>query len=475
MQASEYFASNNPGTVTRDFLQAALAGVPGTGGTLRRATVAAPVVSSLDWVDAVGEETLLWQNRQAELHVGIGAAAALTASGPERFEAARAAVTALFADVRAEVVTGISAPALARVFGGFSFEDSAVTDVWSDFGGARLVCPELHYVTDGITATLTVSRVPAPRGAAAGRPATSAGSVAELVERALGLLQVLDAASSGPTSVGKAPALLEERGTSAAAWDVLVSKALGAIHAGAASKLVTARATELHVAEPLSLGQTFAVLQGSYPDCTKFALRLGQATFLGATPERLIEKRGDKIETEALAGSAGGCRPETVALLLQSAKERAEHDPVLREILSALRPFCEDLNHTAEPTVRQLRSLLHLQTRVEGRLSRPTHILELVRALHPTPAVGGVPSAFARQWLADHEGFTRGWYAGPVGWTDELGDGQFDVALRTGLLAGTRATLFAGAGIVRDSLAAQEYAETGWKLSALRDALRVRP
>ena len=121
--------------------------------------------------------------------------------------------------------------------------------------------------------------------------------------------------------------------------------------------------------------------------------------------------------------------------------------------------------------MRTLRQILHLHTPITGELAADAHVLDLVAALHPTPAVGGTPTADAVAWIAAHEPTPRGWYASPVGWFDAAGDGEFAVAIRSGLLAGTTATLFAGAGIVAASDPAAELAETELKLRALSDAL----
>jgi isochorismate synthase EntC len=123
--------------------------------------------------------------------------------------------------------------------------------------------------------------------------------------------------------------------------------------------------------------------------------------------------------------------------------------------------------------VHRLRTVLHLRTPIRGRLREASHVLALVEKLHPTPAVGGVPTEAAIDFITRHEPDERGWYAGPVGWFDAVGDGRFVVALRSGVVAGKRAELYAGAGIVRDSNAPSEFAETRWKLAALLGALGV--
>jgi isochorismate synthase len=202
--------------------------------------------------------------------------------------------------------------------------------------------------------------------------------------------------------------------------------------------------------------------------------RWGDAAFLGATPERLLHKRGRQVETEALAGSIDS-RDESAERRLQaSAKDLEEHALVVSAITSALEPLCDQLELPSRPGVRSLKHLLHLCTPIQARLNRDTHVLELLERLHPTPAVGGVPTRVALECIAQTESFDRGWYAGAVGWFDALGDGDFNVALRSGLVRSERAWLFAGAGLVRESQGALEYAETTWKLSAMLSSLRAR-
>src|SRR5690606_10290791 len=161
--------------------------------------------------------------------------------------------------------------------------------------------------------------------------------------------------------------------------------------------------------------------------------------------------------------------------LLASAKDRAEHDCVVTTIQNVLRPLCAELHVPAEPSVRRLRHVLHLQTPIRGVLAEDVHLLELADRLHPTPAVGGVPTEQALDWIVRSEPAERGWYASPIGWVDAAGDGELLVALRSALIRGDRVHLYAGAGIVAASEASSEYAETEVKLAGMRTALGVQP
>ncbi len=142
---------------------------------------------------------------------------------------------------------------------------------------------------------------------------------------------------------------------------------------------------------------------------------------------------------------------------------------------AALEPLASKLRVPAAPVVRTLRNVHHLWTPISATLARPTHVLDLVRALHPTPAVCGTPREAAIRWIAAHEPATRGWYAGAVGWFDAEGDGAFTVAIRSGVLARREAWLYAGAGIVEGSDAALEYAETRVKQAPMLAALGLVP
>jgi len=257
------------------------------------------------------------------------------------------------------------------------------------------------------------------------------------------------------------------------AWAEQVEAIRGAIRDGSFRKIVAARRATVELDEaldPVTLLARLRPHQGS--GCRRFAFFRAHAAFLGSTPERLILRRGRTIETEALAGSIGSGRQQA-ARLLESRKDQGEHALVVEHIVERLGPVCDSLEWSDEPRVRELRNLLHLHTPIHGELSRDLHVLELVERLHPTPAVGGVPAAEAVRWIAKGEAHPRGWYAGAIGWFNSSGDGEFDVALRSCLLTGSTALLYAGAGIMLDSDPDLEYQETDLKQRSLLAALGV--
>jgi isochorismate synthase len=261
-----------------------------------------------------------------------------------------------------------------------------------------------------------------------------------------------------------------------AAWDRLVGLYAGAVGRGRLDKVVLARRVELRSAIELDVPNALRRLAASAPESTIFAFSRSGWTFLGATPERLVRTEGRAFTTVALAGSIrrGADAAEDAALaaeLMASEKEREEHGVVVEMLRTSLSPLCESLEMDDTPGVMRLRDVQHLVTGVRGRLAHDAGMLSLAEVIHPTPAVGGEPRDLALELIAEHEGFERGWYAGPVGWVDAAGDGELAVALRSGLVAGTVATLFAGCGIVADSDAEQEWEESRVKLRTVAGAL----
>ncbi|MFZ5897468.1 MAG: isochorismate synthase [Myxococcota bacterium] len=398
-----------------------------------------------------------WAEPAGYEYVGLGALRTLSGSGPERFREISSGAQALFTEL------GSAAPRV-RLFGGFAFQPRrAAGPEWVSFGEARFVLPRVAYERRGDTAhlslLLTADEVASPGAAEAGL---------QLAER----VRVALHAASGSEAVSLERASLEERPD--ADFLQLVDNINAAITRGEFEKIVLARRVTLALQKPPLASRIERRLADIAPECLRFAFRAGPNTFLGATPERLVSKSGRSFETEAVAGTIpmGEIPP---GRLMESAKNRAEQAIVVRELLRAFEPIAATLDHTPTPEIHRLRHLAHLRTRIRGQLREPLHVLDLVERLHPTPAVGGVPSAAALAWIAEHEPDERGWYAGPIGWMDHQGDGAFAVALRSGLLQRDRATLYAGAGIVQGSDAKSELAETRWKLKPLLGAFGVVP
>ena len=261
------------------------------------------------------------------------------------------------------------------------------------------------------------------------------------------------------------------------AWEAAVRAALQAIAAGALQKVVLARPVVLRLPVPPDPVAVLQALQRRQPGayCFLFEPRPGVA-FVGATPELLARVQQGRVETVALAGSMARGREEHEDAvlgrqLLASEKDRREHAAVVAAIRRALTPLTRGLAAPPAPRLRRLPHIQHLETPIRGLLRPGVGLLDVAAALHPTPALGGVPRAAALDFIAAHEPSPRGWYAAPVGLVFPDGSGELAVAIRSALLLGNTAGLYAGAGIVAGSDPAREWQETALKLETMRRAL----
>jgi menaquinone-specific isochorismate synthase len=245
---------------------------------------------------------------------------------------------------------------------------------------------------------------------------------------------------------------------------------------GTLAKVVLAREVVVTADAPIDVAAVLARLRAGYPTCHVFHVD----GFVGASPELLVSRVGDVVRSHPMAGTAprGGdpsADARLAASLLASTKDREEHQITIDMVHDTLLPWCSYLDYEAEPSIVPVANVQHLATMVEGRLSQPApSVLELVQALHPTPAVCGQPREAALDYIVEHEGFDRGRYAGAVGWVDSRGNGSWAVSVRTAQLDGPTARLCAGCGIVADSDPVAELEESRAKLQAMLSAI-VRP
>jgi isochorismate synthase len=407
-------------------------------------TVPAPVARPDALLRAFPKEaSILWDPPQTAACSGLGVAQTLAPDNE--------AIGGFFD--HAEHAAAAASPA-PRVFGGASFAPGAAKNVpWESFGDGFLVLPTWTYHVDD-RAWLSYA---------------SCGPDDSKIEQVLDVFDTLWGSLERP--IGVIPSPVSARRIEEAdrdTWSKQVDAIRDRIHEGVFDKVVAARHCVVELETGAGSLDVLKRLEQRFPGCTRFALWRGGAAFLGATPELLISRRGSMVLSEALAGSTAH---GDAARMLASSKEREEHQLVVNAILAGLEPFCDSLRSDPEPSLRELPNVLHMQTAIEGRLREPTHVLSLVGALHPTPAVGGVPTKEAIGWIIEHEPLARGWYSAPVGWADASGDGEFVVALRSGLLRDGKAWVYAGAGIMADSDPEAEYAETELKMQALLGAL----
>ena len=256
-------------------------------------------------------------------------------------------------------------------------------------------------------------------------------------------------ASSGPASSG---VRWHDGSLSAPEWAHAVAVAVSRISAGVLRKVVLARDVFATAAAPIDARVLLGRLAARYPDCYTFAC----ANLIGATPELLVRRQDSEVTALILGGTAPrGAQPaEDAALgaeLLASAKNTEEHAYAVASVRDALAPLCAELDIPSRPSLLKLANVHHLGTAVRGTLSQDRSVLSLAGALHPPAAVCGTPAETALELIRELEQMERGRYAGPVGWVDAHGNGEFGIALRCAELDGRRARLFAGCGIVAGS------------------------
>ncbi|MEJ7583070.1 MAG: isochorismate synthase [Acidimicrobiales bacterium] len=256
-------------------------------------------------------------------------------------------------------------------------------------------------------------------------------------------------------------------------WCEAVAAATTRMRSGALEKVVLAREVVVTADRAIPVEPVLRRLQASYPGCYLYAID----GLVGASPELLVSRHGDIVRSQPMAGTTARrgdphADARAAAALLASPTYRYEHQVTIDMVHDTLLDFSSYIDYEAEPSVVTLANVAHLATLVEGRLSHPpASVLELVRALHPTPAVCGRPRAAALAAIAELEGLDRDRYAGAVGWVDAAGNGQWAVSIRCAQLDGAVARVFAGNGIVADSDPRTELAETRAKLQALLGAI----
>ena len=309
------------------------------------------------------------------------------------------------------------------------------------------------------------------------RPAPGADYRAWLLERAAEVTGALGTHGADPADPAVADVVPRSSDDS---FRSMVSEALAAIRRGVVSKVVLARQVEVTMDRPVAVPALLRRWHGVEPNCAVFSVPTPGGQFLGASPELLVERSGTHMTSRPLAGTSGRSGvdgpPSATGGLLASVKDGNEHRLVVEAIERALDPLCDDLEVPDHPALVHLHTITHLGTTVTGTLtvradgSVPSS-LDLVAALHPTPAVGGVPAGEALALIERLEPQSRGHYAGPVGYVDANGDGLWMLGIRSMTVRGARAVLAAGVGIVEGSEPQRELEETELKLSAVFDAL----
>jgi menaquinone-specific isochorismate synthase len=297
-------------------------------------------------------------------------------------------------------------------------------------------------------------------------------------------------AGAGAADRGTAPVTVRRVTTAldSAGYRAEVARAVQEMQAPGSrlQKVVLSRPLDVDLDGVLALTPVLRRLRAAEPTCTVFAMPTPDGTFFGATPELLVARHDRRVTCHPLAGTVprgttARADADAQGRLAGSDKERAEHRYVVDAVADVLRPFCDELDVPPEPSLVAFRSVAHLGTRITGRLTEPfPTALQLVECLHPTPAVGGTPRAAALEAIRSGEPDDRGYWAGPVGWADARGDGEWMIGIRSALLsAGADLTapptavlrLRAGAGIVAGSDPEAEAEETNVKLATVLDTV----
>ncbi|MFC7096535.1 isochorismate synthase [Halobaculum marinum] len=423
-----------------------------------------PDISFGSFLAAGDRHRVHWSTPEGLEVAGGGAAARLVADGPDRFDSLRADADRLF-----DAVDHDGPPATRpRVFGGIAFDpDHEATGVWAGFPGASFILPAIQLTrADGGT-YLTVNRYGPDADAGGARDA-----LADARDR-LAELPMMRPRGEKPGVAGTEWLVDREE------WTAQVASVIERIREGPLRKAVMATALRVDLVDEIDIPDTLGRLRRTYPECYRFLVQPTDGEgFFGPPPERLVRREGEVVQTEALAGSMP--RGDTPEEDDEYARSLLESDKLQHEQGVVVDTICEQLDSfgtvgEGEQGIRKLTNIQHLRTPINAVLDGDTHVLELVEALHPTPAVGGLPLDLALETIRETETWDRGWYASPVGWFDAAGDGEFAVGIRSGVAGDGQATLFAGNGIVADSDPADEWDELQHKVRPVMDELERDP
>lgn len=402
-----------------------------------------------------GKDRMFWSNQDRTFsYVGIGVATKIIVDETDRYDQLENKWQALLKQALIHNPYKVNGTGLLGI-GGMSFDPKkSPTDLWAHFPSSQLTVPELFVVeTEGryfMTMNQIVRNTSSPEAIE-----TKFNQWQQMIDHIRPLQktshEVVNKVEVDPNG-----------------WKQTVQDAVNAIKNDEAKKIVMAREMKLTFDKEANIAHLIQKLLVMQANSYVFAMEHDGHCFLGATPERLVQVQGKHLLSACIAGTAP--RGKTVeedeqigGALLHDHKNREEHDYVVQMIRDQITPYCKTIDMPAEPILHPLKNLQHLYTPVEATLKERVSIFEIIRALHPTPALGGLPKEASLAFIRDNESLDRGWYGAPVGWLDSNQNGEFVVAIRSGLIRGTSASLFAGCGVMRDSDPQMEYEETNVK------------
>lgn len=364
-----------------------------------------------------------------------------------------------------------------HLVGGFAFfnEIGDGDEDWQSFGPASLTIPGWMLIKDGKLGLLTLT--------VKFEPGDTRAAIAERLESHLSRFEKLyhfegNLNRDSDRTSEWTPTHLDTLGPTDYSWIETIDKAKALIERKSFEKIVLAREVRWKFESDVTPTHVLNRLRNQYPSCYNFLIQNSEGkSFIGCSPERLISFHKNYLLTESLAGSTPRGKTATEDLflekrLLTSAKNRREHQFVMKAIEKRLSPFIRKLEKADSPGVKKLKNVQHLFTPVTAWLKEEVDRFSILEQLHPTPAVGGYPREKAVPHIRGLELFDRGWYAGPVGWLNLNGGGEFAVAIRSGLIRNRTVRLFAGCGIIEDSDPQTEWEETNLKLMPMLSAFR---
>lgn len=360
--------------------------------------------------------------------------------------------------------------AVIHLFGGFSFFDKNESKSWSGFKSSSFTLPEWTIIKEGKCTILTICT-----------KIKNFNEVHTNIERILSQLEPITSAEAyvlnGKQQSKSNFTVPDKTSAEYESWINSVDIAKTNISNGKFDKVVLARKIDISLDYEVKDTHILNKLRNQYPDCYSFLIRQNEhASFLGSTPERLASFTSEYVLTEGLAGSTsrGKTASEDAVLeydLLHNPKDLEEHEIVLEAIEENLSYYSDDVKHPDQPSIKKLSNVQHLYTPITAKIKEGVSRTEVLKTLHPTPAVGGFPRNEAVEFIKEYEDFERGWYAAPFGWINAHGNGEFIVAIRSGLIMKDSVRFFAGCGIVKNSDPDKEWDETNLKFIPMLSTL----
>lgn len=426
-------------------------------------------VDPLSFFACVEQDRFFWRDSKGTATiVGSGVAHRLSAEPNGRFQNIEKQRKALLSNSIVDADRSI--PSTGPLFlGGFSFDPlKKKTSLWRAFPDAELVLPTLMLTITGGETWLTINCV------------LHKDDDAEQESRRIAAEKdrILQACREGiPEGLSGGNYTVEE--VQPQRFKDSVRDAAKAVRDGMMDKVVLSRQLKVTSVDPLLPVEVLRSLLEDQQNSYLFAIERGDACFVGASPERLIKREGDQLISDCMAGTVARGRTidedyELGEQLLNDPKNLLEHNLVVNMIRNAMEEACYHVEMPDHPMLYKVKNVQHLYTPVVGTATDRSGILTVVEQLHPTPALGGFPQQKALEQIRETESHNRGWYGAPVGWVDYKGDGEFAVAIRSGLLKGKKAVLLAGMGIVGASEPDSEYQETQMKFRPMLSALGGR-